>query len=294
MKKHIPVLLGEAMYLLAPKNGEVYFDGTFGGGGYTKAILEAANCKVIATDRDDSVRDIAVDFKAKYNDRFHFHHARFSNIKNVITSMGMQKVDGIILDLGVSNFQLLTPERGFSFKLKGELDMRMGLSERTARDLIVRCSEIELANLIYIYGGERHSRRIAKNIKLHLNEIKNTDDLANVVRRCLKRNYKIDSATKTFQALRICVNNELNELEAILKEAKNLLNPNGRIIVVSFHSLEDRIVKSFFKEISSKDGGTFNLLTKKPIVPGDGEIICNPKSRSAKLRAVCMLEETQI
>jgi 16S rRNA (cytosine1402-N4)-methyltransferase len=272
--------------MLDPMDGAVYFDGTFGGGGYTKAILESAECNVIACDRDIFVKNIADEFLDKYKNRFRFLHEKFSNIRSIIEACGKSKVDGIVLDLGVSSFQLSDPSRGFSFKLDGPLDMSMGLSEETAMSVIRNYSEKELANIIYKFGEERFSRRIARNIKANLARIETTTDLANIVRKSVKRYGKIDQATKTFQAIRIAINEELEELETLLSEAIELLNNGGKIIVVSFHSLEDRIVKLFFRELNKEK---FILLNKKPIIPQDYENFANPKSRSAKLRGICMI-----
>ncbi|MDR2158128.1 MAG: 16S rRNA (cytosine(1402)-N(4))-methyltransferase RsmH [Holosporaceae bacterium] len=286
MSEHISVLLKEAVQMLSPKDGGTYYDGTFGGGGYAKAILDAANCRVIASDRDPYVKTIARQFKNNYQKRFDFFCAKFSDIKSIAT----EKLDGVALDLGVSNFQLADPSRGFSFNLAGPIDMGMGLCDETALDVIRKYSEKSLANIIYEFGEERFSRRIAKNIKLNLGRIHNTEDLANVIRSCARRTGKKDPATKTFQALRILVNDELEELKKALRDSIDLLKPNGKIIVVSFHSLEDRIVKLFFKNLASpKNPIKFKLLTKKPIVPSRDEILFNPKSRSAKLRGISLL-----
>ncbi|GHU16775.1 ribosomal RNA small subunit methyltransferase H [Alphaproteobacteria bacterium] len=285
MCEHKSVLLKEVLDMLSPVDGGVYFDGTFGGGGYTKAILESSDCRVIACDRDERVVKIADDFKKKYNDRFQFFHDKFSNIKSIMR----EDCDGVVLDLGVSNFQLADPERGFSFKSSGPVDMSMGLCDETAMDVMHRYSEKDLADIIYKFGEEHFSRKIAKNIKLNLKKITNTEDLANVIRNCISRRGKIDPATKTFQALRIFVNKELEELEKVLADSINLLKPNGKILVVSFHSLEDRIVKLFFKEMSFPKDSPFILLNKKPITPSEEELTLNPKSRSAKLRCLQLL-----
>lgn len=282
MAEHVPVLLSEVIEILAPKDNAVYFDGTFGGGGYTQAILEKANCRVIATDRDEHVQKIADSVKNTYGERFSFHHAKFGDIKRVIEADNFSTVDGIVLDLGVSNFQLENAERGFSFKRAGPLDMSMGLNDQTALDIIRQYSERDLANLIYEFGEEPFSRRIAKNIKLHLRDIHTTTDLADVIHKSVGQRGKTDSATKTFQALRICVNDELGQLRSALNAAPEVLKPKGKIIIVSFHSLEDRIVKLFFKELSQK--GDFEMYSKKPISPSATELQNNPKSRSAKLR----------
>ncbi len=285
MAEHISVLLNEIVDYLDPKDGKIYFDGTFGGGGYTNAILSKANCRVVACDRDDFVKPFADATKEKYKNRFMFSHSKFSDIDCVLREHNLDKVDGIVLDLGLSNFQLEDQKRGFSFKYAGNLDMGMGLCDETAWHAIHRLSEQDLANVIYEFGEERFSRRIAKNIKLNLRQIKTAEDLANVVRSCVRRSGKIDPATKTFQALRIFVNRELEELQTILQKSVDLLNPGGRIVIVSFHSLEDRIVKVFFKDLASKSD-LYNIITKKPIVPSEEEERNNPKSRSAKLRCL--------
>lgn len=285
MSEHIPVLLNEVLKFLSPIDDGIYFDGTFGGGGYTKAILNHANCSVIACDRDSLVIPFAENIKREFPDRFFFQTMKFSDIKKVLANFQKDKVDGIVLDLGLSNFQLEDENRGFSFNSNGNLDMGMGLCDETALDIINRCSEQNLANIIYEFGEERFSRRIAKNIKMNLKKIKTAKDLADVICSCVRRSGKINPATKTFQALRIFVNNELGELKKILQESVNLLNPNGRLVVVSFHSLEDRIVKFFFKNLAL-DRENFQLLTKKPIVPSQDEVFNNAKSRSAKLRGI--------
>lgn len=287
MSEHIPVLLNEVLNFLDPSDGKIYFDGTFGGGGYSRAILEKADCSVIACDRDELVIPIAKKLQAEFPSRFSFSHSKFSDIKKVLAQRNIQKLDGIVLDLGLSNFQLEDESRGFSFKSKGSVDMTMGLCDETAMDIIHRCSEEQLANIIYTFSEERFSRRIAKSIKKNLRCIKTAEDLANVVRSCVRRTGKIDQATKTFQALRIFVNKELEELKIILNESLELLNSGGKIVVVSFHSLEDRIVKSFFKECGQQRCD-FQIVTKKPIAPSEEEIEANPKSRSAKLR--CLLK----
>lgn len=287
MTEHIPVLLTKVLEVLSPKDGAVYFDGTFGGGGYSKAILEAANCRVIATDRDEHVKNIANHMGKAYGDRFSFYHSKFSEIKSILSHEKISGVDAIILDLGVSNFQLQDADRGFSFKQEGPLDMGMGLCETTALGVIKKYSETDLADIIYKFGEEPFSRRIAKNIKLHLKEIHTTLNLAEVIHRAVGKRGKIDSATKTFQALRIYVNDELGELQKMLQNAVDVLTHNGKIIVVSFHSLEDRIVKVFFKNLVLQNDRTkYKLYSKKPITPSETEVQFNPKARSAKLRCI--------
>lgn len=288
MQDHVSVMLNEVVEVLSPQDHGVYFDGTFGGGGYTRAVLESANCRVVASDRDDVVIPIAEKFKETYRERFEFAHARFSNVRDVLQNRGVNKVDGAVLDLGVSNFQLSSPERGFSFRENGPLSMQMGLCNESAMDVIHKIRESELADIIYEYGEEHFSRRIAKNIKKNLSKIHGTEDLADVIHSCVPKIGKTDSATKTFQALRIFVNKELDELESFLQEIIDLLHPGGRLVIVSFHSLEDRIVKRFFKKTALT--GEFKLLTKKPLVPSEEEILRNPKSRSAKLRGMYKLD----
>jgi 16S rRNA (cytosine1402-N4)-methyltransferase len=292
MSNHVPVLLKEVVEMLSPRNGGVYFDGTFGGGGYTRSILESAKCVIVTCDRDLQVRRTADEFQEKYGDNFRFFHEKFSNVAQILKNCAIPKLDGIVLDLGVSSSQLEDASRGFSFQHSGPLSMEMGLCRKSALDVIHEYSEQQLADVIYKYGEEHFSRRIAKNIKMNLNKIKNTEDLANIVRMCVKKTGRTDPATKTFQAIRICVNEELAELEAILDLLPTLLNPGGRAVIVSFHSLEDRIVKTCFRQLSGDKNHPdccFRLLTKKPLVPARSEVLENPRSRSAKLRGICML-----
>jgi 16S rRNA (cytosine1402-N4)-methyltransferase len=291
MMEHTPVLLKEVLAMLSPRDWAVYFDGTFGGGGYTRAIMDAANCRVIACDRDSAVQPIADDFFVRYGERFRFVHSKFSRIKSILDEIGVKKLDGLVLDLGVSNFQLVDPTRGFSFRLNGPVDMRMGLCDASALEVIRKHSERDLANLIYELGEESFSRRIAKNIKLNLNKIENTWDLAEVIRASRRKIGKIDPATKTFQALRIFVNDELNELRRVMADSVELLNPNGKIVAVSFHSLEDRIVKLFFRQlVSGGNSAKFKLLNKKVLMSSPEEILLKPRARSAKLRGLAVLQ----
>ena len=286
---HIPVMLNEVLEYLSPVDGGIYFDGTFGGGGYTRAILESCNCRVIATDRDENVLPNVEKIKQDFGERFMFSLSRFSDIEHVLASNNLDKIDGIVLDVGVSSFQIDDPERGFSFNKCGDLDMRMGLNEMSALDAIRNLKEADLADIIYEYGEERASRRIAKAIKQNCAKIHTTMDLANVIHSVMPRNFKRDTATKTFQALRIFVNNELEELEFILKYGINFLGDCGRVVVVSFHSLEDRVVKNVFNSVENA-----KILTKKPIVPSDDELNYNQRSRSAKLRALMIEKRNDI
>lgn len=281
---HIPVMLHEVLEYLTPKSEGVYFDGTFGGGGYTRAILESCNCTVIATDRDSNVLPITDDMKKEFGDRFLFSLSKFSDIAEVLAEHRIQKIDGLVLDVGVSSFQIDNPERGFSFNKCGDLDMRMGLNKRTALEVIKGLKEKQLADIIYEYGEERASRRIARAIKQNCFNIHTTIDLANIIHSVMPKNDHQDTATRTFQALRIYVNNELEELEFILKHGVRYLHNGGRIVVVSFHSLEDRVVKRSFRSLCE----CADILTKKPVVPSAGEINLNYRSRSAKLRALAV------
>lgn len=299
---HYPVMLPEVLESLRPSEGGVYVDGTFGAGGYTGAILEAANCQVVAIDRDVSARKRAKALQDKYGDRLTFLHGCFGDVEALLQEGGFGKVDGFVLDIGVSSMQIDEAERGFSFQKDGPLDMRMDQSAgESAADLVNTAEEKDLANIIYKYGEERHSRRIAKAIvSCRVEEkFKTTTQLAEVVRSVVPRSKDgIDPATRTFQALRIAVNDELGELERALKSSLEILRDGGRIVVVTFHSLEDRIVKDFFKKAAGKSGGgsryapaveqgpvRLEILTKKAVLPSDKELSENPRSRSAKLRA---------
>lgn len=295
---HIPVMLDEVLHALAPADGEVYVDGTLGAGGYTRAILAAADCNVIGIDRDPEAHDRAAVWKSEYGDRLRLIHDAFGNAGDAVG----EQVDGFVLDLGVSSMQLDQAERGFSFRFEGPLDMRMDTTRgASAADLVNTMDETELANVIYTYGDERHSRRIAKAI-VGARPLNSTGELASVIRSVLPRGKKneIDPATRTFQALRIAVNDELGELERALEGAEKILKEGGRLVIVTFHSLEDRIVKNFFKERSGDVSSpsrhlpvaniearvpTFVLQSRKKIEATDEEIRRNPRSRSAKLRA---------
>ncbi len=298
---HTPVLLSEVLDALSPKDGGVYVDGTFGNGGYTRGILEVANCEVIAIDRDPSVKPAADKLKEKYGERFTFIAGEFGNIKALLNG---RRIDGFVIDIGVSSMQIDQAQRGFSFQKDGPLDMRMSGQGQTAADIVNTYEEQALANLIYKYGEERKSRHIAYKIIERRAEAKfeTTTDLANIVRDVVPKSKDgIDPATRTFQALRIAVNDELGELERALKAAQDVLNAGGRMVVVSFHSLEDTIVKRFFREKSGampnasryapqsfvqeqKSPATFSSISKKAIRPSHEESAANPRARSARLR----------
>lgn len=294
---HIPVMLNEVLEYLNPKDDEIFVDCTFGAGGYARKILEKANCKLIGIDRDESVKIFADDVKTKFGDRFEFYNDKYSNIEKILDN---RKVDGIVLDVGVSSMQVDNCDRGFSFQKNSRLDMRMGNNSISAYEIINNTPEEELANIIYNYGDEVKSRHIAKKI-IELRKIKpieTTFELADIVRSFYTgKRGKIDPATKTFQAIRIAVNDELNELRKILEISKKVLNKNGRLVVVCFHSLEDKIVKDFVKQETNKGkkndkyskniiNTDFELLTKKAITPNNREVQNNIRSRSAKLRAL--------
>lgn len=294
-QKHIPVMLQEVLAALKPQKGEVYVDATFGNGGYTKAILEAADCKVIALDRDPTVKIRANEIKNMYGGRFEFRAGQFGDFADLVP----EKINGAVFDIGVSSMQLDEAERGFSFSKEGELDMRMSQSGLSAKDIVNTYGEQELADLIYQYGEERKSRQIARQIAEYRKhkEIETTTELAEIIYKVIHKKFgEIDPATRTFQALRIAVNDELGELSRGLSGAANRLLKNGRLVVVDFHSLEDRIVKKFFNE----NGGRRVRVSKyapelvqdehlfaevsKVIVPAAEECAQNPRARSAKLR----------
>ncbi len=278
---HKPVLIKEIIKLIGPKDNETYFDATFGNGGYSKEFLEVSNCNIIAIDRDPYVRQIAEEFKKKYGKRFNFFHSKFSEINEVMEKTKEKKINGFLFDIGVSSMQLDFPERGFSFIKKGPLDMRMGQKGTTAYDVVNSKSHEELADIIYYYGEERNSRRIAREIETYRKskKIETTLELAEVVKKSFpNKYYKKHPATKTFQALRIYINNEIEELHSGLNHALKYLKKKGNLHVVTFHSLEDRLVKKFLKIVSQ------NKKVNKVLKPSKEEIEHNPRSRSAKLR----------
>ncbi len=308
MKKHVPVMLSEVLAHLKPAADEIYVDGTFGAGGYTSGILDSADCTVVAIDRDPSAMETAKTLKAKYGDRLVFIHGCFGDVEDLLKSAGFEKVDGFVLDLGVSSMQLDQAERGFSFRFDGPLDMRMDTSQgRTAADIVNSTPEKELADLIFKYGEERHSRRVASAIITRCREKKfeTTADLATIVRSVVPRSKdEIDPATRTFQALRIVVNDELGELERAMEASAKILNPGGRVIFVSFHSLEDSRVKDFLRRKSGNAPGVsrhmlvqkhaeealFDLVSKKALQSTEDEAHVNPRARSARLRAAIRTE----
>jgi len=285
--------------MLAPRQGGTYIDATFGAGGYSDAILAVSGTRVIGIDRDRTAIAGGFHLVDRSQGRLTLVEDRFSNLAEVCAAEGVAAVDGIVMDVGVSSMQLDQAERGFSFRLDGPLDMRMSQTGPTAADVIAQASEAVLADIIYIFGEERRARAVARAIVAARKDalITTTRALADIVARVVRtKPGDIHPATRTFQGLRIFVNEELDELQAALEAAERTLKPGGRLAVVSFHSLEDRIVKNFFNERSKSGGGSrhlpevkqvapsFRLLTKRPVTPGDSEVAANPRARSAKLR----------
>jgi 16S rRNA (cytosine1402-N4)-methyltransferase len=299
-QRHIPVLGRQAIELLEPRVGGVYVDATFGAGGYSQMILERAGTRVVGIDRDRSAISAGFDLVDKSGGRLTLVEDRFSNLADVCAAQGVRAVDGVVMDVGVSSMQLDEAERGFSFRLGGPLDMRMGQDGPTAADVIANASEADLANIIYIFGEERHSRGVARAIAAARKQtpVVTTRELADIVGKVVwSKPGEIHPATRTFQALRIFVNQELDELHLALSAAERVLKPGGRLVVVSFHSLEDRIVKNFLVDRAKAGGGSrhlpelaqaapsFRILTKRPVAPDEAETAANPRARSAKLRA---------
>lgn len=317
---HAPVMLREVLQAMQPKDGEIYVDGTFGAGGYSRALLEAAQCKVFAIDRDPSAGSIAEQLRQEFNGRFVFIAGNFGDMVELLAAHGVTAVHGIVLDIGVSSMQIDEAERGFSFRADGPLDMRMSAKGMSAEDVVNTLEEETLANVIYQFGEEKDSRRIAKAIvrARQQKKIIRTGELADIVRGAVRHSgQKIDPATRTFQALRIYVNDELGELERALHAAESLLVPGGRLVVVAFHSLEDRMVKQFLlsrcgdtRGVSrhlpqvlnprqSPDGGRkengrtlppFFLHQRGALFADESEIEKNPRARSARLRCAVRTE----
>lgn len=305
---HSPVLLAETIKMLNPQDGEVFVDATLGLGGHTEAILSASSkTKVIAVDQDREAIKLAKKRLEKFGDRIRIFHANFSQIKQVLADAKIAEADGVLADLGVSSLQFESRTRGFSFRFDAPLDMRMNPDDaesETASELLENLPETKIADIIYQYGEERFSRRIARRIvwKRERGElITTTKELAELVEKAIgrgKNKDKIHPATRTFQALRIAVNKELEILEQFIRDAAEILKRDGRIALISFHSLEDRIIKQTLQKLAGKcfcpprlpecvcgARREIEILTKKPIVPGEKELLENPRARSAKLRA---------
>jgi len=300
--RHVPVLAREVVDALRPRDGGRYLDGTFGGGGYSSAMLDRAACQVIAIDRDPDAIAAGQTLAERYAPRLRLIEGRFGDMAELLSAEGVDEVDGVALDLGVSSMQFDRPDRGFSFRASGPLDMRMERAGRSAAEVVNESDEAELADIIWRYGEERRSRRVARAIveaRRH-KPIETTGELAEIVRRAVgpQGRDESDPATRTFQALRIAVNDELGELERGLAAAEQVLAPGGRLAVVSFHSLEDRAVKDFVRTRAGRTPSpsrhapprqaarTASLkdLTRKPVVPSEQEIAANPRARSARLR----------
>ncbi|MBU6448190.1 MAG: 16S rRNA (cytosine(1402)-N(4))-methyltransferase RsmH [Rhodospirillales bacterium] len=301
---HISVLQDEAVAELQPVDGGLYLDGTFGGGGYSRAILERAACSLYAIDRDPDAVARGDALSVAYPGRFEIMAGRIGELTNLLEARKVDALDGAVFDLGVSSYQIDDPSRGFSFRMDGPLDMRMGRDGRDAAEIVNLCPESDLADILFKYGDEKAARRIAKAVveRRKIQRFATTADLAGVIRSVVRPDKSgIDPATRSFQALRIAVNEELTDIEAALEQAAALLKPGGRLVVVSFHSLEDRIVKHFFAERAGRmpaasrhdpaglalaSAPLFKLVKKSPVLPGLAEIRANPRARSAKLRAI--------
>ena len=299
---HVPVLAREVIEALDPRDGGRYVDGTFGAGGYTTAMLDRANCRVIAIDRDPDAIAAGRALAERYAPRLQLIEGRFGDMAELLSAEGVDDVDGVTLDRGVSSMQFDRAERGFSFRGNGPLDMRMEKRGPSAADLVNEADEAELADIFWRYGEERRSRRVAHAIveARKVKRIETTGELAEIVRRAVGFSAKDESdpATRAFQALRIAVNDELGELERGLAAAESVLAPGGRLAVVSFHSLEDRAVKEFVRMRAGRTPSpsrhappravermaTLRDLSRKPVLPSVSEVTANPRSRSARLR----------
>jgi 16S rRNA (cytosine1402-N4)-methyltransferase len=301
--RHVPVLLAETLGYLAPERGGIFVDGTVGLGGHAEALLRASpDVQLIGIDRDREALARAAERLAGFGPRVRLVQANFHQLMATLAGLGVRAIAGFLADLGVSSLQLETPGRGFSFRFDGPLDMRMGLSETTAADLVNQASEGELETIFRDYGEERHARRIARAIARArmekpigtTGELKALVDAAKGARAI--REERIDPATRVFQALRIAVNQELAGLERCIEEAVQLLDTGGRLVVISYHSLEDRIVKTTLRDLargevdpvtgrSRSETQLIEVLTRKPVRPTESEVDLNPRSRSAKLRA---------
>ena len=305
MDAHLPVMVAETLHFLEVGRGGLFVDVTLGLGGHSEAILEASpDARLVGIDRDPRALELAARRLERFGDRVRFAHANFHQLEPALAGLGIHKVAGVLADLGVSSMQLDTPERGFSFRFDAPLDMRMGLAERTAADLVNEASEGELEMMIRDFGEEMQARRIARAIVRARQEegrIETTGQLKRLIERVKgsrpgDREGRVDPATRVFQALRIAVNEELSGLESFMDQTIDLLQADGRLVVISYHSLEDRIVKNTLRdaargEIDPVTGRArsetqlIEVLTRKPLRPTEAEVERNPRSRSARLRA---------
>ena len=286
---HTPVMVAEVLEHLAPERGGVFIDCTVGLGGHARALLEAGASRVIGLDRDPSALERSRDALAAFSGQVELVHGDYRDLPDLLDGRSISGVDGVLADLGVSSLQLDAPGRGFSFRRDDELDMRMDTSQgQTAADMLAAADEQTLADVIYTLGEERHARRVARAILAARSQapITTTGRFADVVRRAIPRKgySRIDPATRTFQAIRIWVNRELEGLDAFLVRTVGRLNPGGRMAVITFHSLEDRVVKHTFRALQSE--GRVTIRTKRPVIPGAAEVESNARARSAKLRAI--------
>lgn len=286
---HVPVMLHEVLRLLNVKPGDTVVDVTLGGGGHAEAILKQTSPDglLIGIDRDSNALNRAAERLSRFEGRVRFVNSRMGELSSVLIGAGVRQVNGVLADFGVSSFQLDTPERGFSFRQDAVLDMRMDRAKgETARDIIARLDEEELAGIIWKFGEERYSRRIARDIAGR-SDIETTGGLARAVMNAVPakaRHGRIHPATRTFQALRIAVNDEMGEIGRFLNSAPEFLSEGGRMVVISYHSLEDRMVKRAFRKLA--EGDDFMLPVRKALTPSEGEIAENPRARSAKLRVL--------
>ena len=288
--QHVPVMTREVVALLQPERGGLYVDCTVGLGGHARALLAAGATRLLGLDRDPDALAVAGESLAPWSDRVDLVHADYRDLPRVLQDRGIEKIDGALADLGVSSLQLEAADRGFSFRRDEPLDMRMDRTQGpTAAQLLRETDEQALADVIFRYGEERFSRRIARAIvaERRTAPVETTGQLAHIVRRAVPRKgyHRIDPATRTFQALRVWVNQELEGLDAFLATSAERLLAGARLAVISFHSLEDRIVKHVFRALVQA-GAALRIVTKRPLVPGDAELDANPRARSAKLRAI--------
>lgn len=300
---HIPVMLDHVVDHLAPKAGEVILDGTFGGGGYTRALLTSSDCHVVGVDRDPDALARSVAVKDDFGGRFTMLPGRFGDVEALLADAGIKELDGLVLDLGVSSFQLDQGERGFSFMREGPLDMRMSKSGPSAADVVNHADENTIADIIFQLGEERDSRRIARKIVAVRKEqpFQTTLQLADAIETAMggRRGKRTHPATKSFQALRMFVNDELGELARALMAAEKVLKTGGRLVIVTFHSLEDRMVKAFLAERSGKMSGGSRFVpdasssspepsfeaVRKVSAPETAEVAANARARSSRLRS---------